>query len=116
MSTKFPKDLLTQAQNVLGGWNQLTPVPPLGALTTATFTNDLSALTTLDLQIAGLEAQLADKRNQRETMAIRLWDRVKRIRNGIKSLFGDDSSEYEMVGGIRMSERKFRTRKRLVTE
>jgi hypothetical protein len=35
---------------------------------------------------------LADKRNQRAAMAVSLWDKVKRIRNGIKGLFGDDSS------------------------
>lgn len=87
-------------------------------MTAATFSTDLTALTALDLQIAGLEAQLADKRNQRETMATSLWDRVKRIRNGIKRLFGDDSSHAtrELVGGVRMSERKLRTRKRVVTE
>ena len=47
-----------------------------------------------------------------------LWDKIKRICNGIKGLFGDDSSHAtrETVGGIRMSERKFRTRKRVVAE
>jgi hypothetical protein len=51
-------------------------------------------------------------------MAVSLWDKLKRIRNGFKSLFGDDSfhATREMVGGIRMSERKFRTRKRVVAE
>jgi hypothetical protein len=41
---------------------------------------------------------------------------VKRVRNAIKGTYGDDSSQYEMVGRVRMSERKFRTRKRAVTE
>ena len=116
MSTRFPKDLLAQAQTVLGGWNQLNPVPPIGPITAATFSTELNAITALDLQIAGLEAQLADKHNQRETMAISLWDKVKRVRNAIKGFFGDDSSQYEMVGGIRMSARKLRTRKRAATE
>ena len=87
-------------------------------MTSATFSTDLNALTALDLQIAGLETQLADKRNQCETMATSLWAKFKRVRNAVKSTFGDDSSHAtrEMVGGIRMSERKFRTRKRVVTE
>ena len=116
MTTKAPKDLLPQAQIVLGGWNQMNPVPPFGPLTAAAFATDLSALTALDLQIAGMEAQLADRRNQRETMAVSLWDKVKRVRNVVKGTYGDDSSQYEMVGGIRMSERKFRTRKRAASE
>ena len=35
-----------------------------------------------------------------------LWDRVKRARNSIKGSFGNDSSQYKMVGGIRLSDRK----------
>ena len=116
MSSKFPKDLLTQAQSVLAGWNQLNPVLPFGPLTTTTFSSDLTMVSALDVEIAGLEAQLADKYNQRETVALSLWDKVKRVRNSIKGIYGDDSSQYEMVGGIRMSERRFRTRKRVVTE
>ena len=46
-------------------------------------------------------------------MAVSLWDKVKRVRNVIKGTYGDDSSHYEMVGGIRMSDRKFRTHKRV---
>ena len=116
MSTKFPKNLLTQAQAVLGGWDQFSPVPNFGPLTIAEFSNEMKELSVLDVQIAGLEALLADKRNQRESMAVSLWDKVKRVRNAIKGIFGDDSSQYEMVGGIRLSERKPRTRKRVAAE
>ena len=113
MATKFPKDLLLQAQNLLGGWNQFVPVPTFGTLTTTAVSADVTALAALDMQIAGLEAQLADKRNQREVLALSLWDKVKRTRNIFKGTYGDDSSQYEMVGGVRMSDRKFRTRKRV---
>jgi hypothetical protein len=40
-----------------------------------------------------------------------LWDKVKRVRKGVKANYGDDSSQYEMVGGTRTSERQPRTRK-----
>jgi len=40
-----------------------------------------------------------------------MWDKVKRVRASVKGLYGDDSSEYEMVGGTRKSERKTPTRK-----
>ena len=40
-----------------------------------------------------------------------MWDQVKRVRNGIKAVYGDNSSQYEMIGGIRKSERKRPVRK-----
>jgi hypothetical protein len=107
----FPRDVLQQAQTVLGGWNQITPIPTFGTMTAATFTTEVSAVTTLDAQITALEAQLTDKRNQRAALGAGLWDKIKRVRNAVKGIYGDDSSQYEMVGGIRMSERKTRTRK-----
>jgi hypothetical protein len=116
MPSNFPKNLITQAQAVFGGWDQLSPVPTLGPLTITGFSADIKALSDLDVQILGLEALLADKRNQRRNAAVSLWDKVKRVRNAIKGIFGDDSSQYEMVGGVRLSERKPRTRKRGGTE
>ena len=35
-----------------------------------------------------------------------IWDVVKRVCAGVKAIYGDDSSQYEMVGGTPMSERK----------
>ncbi len=35
-----------------------------------------------------------------------LQNDAKNIRTGVKALFGDDSAEYKMVGGTRLSERK----------
>jgi hypothetical protein len=116
MAISFPKDLLLQAQNVLAGWNQVSPVPSFGPLTTPTFSAEITSLTALDAEIAGLEAVLSAKYNQREAVAGSLWDKVKRVRNAIKGVYGDDSTQYEMVGGTRMSERKPRTRKRPATE
>lgn len=57
-------------------------------------------------QIAALEAQLADKRTQRDAQFKAMWDKVKRVRNSIKGSFGDDASQYKLVGGIRLSNRK----------
>ena len=103
---KFPTNVLKQAQDVLGGWNQISPVPAFGALTATTFTADVTAATTLEAQITALEAQLTDKRNLRDAQFSGLWDKIKRVRNSVKGTFGDDSSQYEMVGGTRLSDRK----------
>ena len=40
-----------------------------------------------------------------------MWDKIKRVRAGVKANYGDDSQQYEMVGGTRTSERKQRVRK-----
>ena len=42
-----------------------------------------------------LEAQLTDKRNQRDALYTAIWDKVKRVRNGMKAIYGDDSSQYK---------------------
>ena len=35
-----------------------------------------------------------------------MWDKVKRVRAGVKANYGDDSQQFEMIGGTRTSERK----------
>ena len=61
--------------------------------------------------MTNLENQLTDLRNRRDATNETLWDAVKRVRAGFKASFGDDSSQYEMIGGTRTSERKTATRK-----
>ncbi len=108
----YPTDVLKQAQDVLSAWNQITPpLTTVGTLTPAILTADVTAATTLESDMTKLEAQLTDKRNQRDALYTGIWDKVKRVRNGVKAIYGDDSSQYEMIGGTRLSERKAPTRK-----
>jgi hypothetical protein len=108
---KYPTNVIEQSQDVLGGWNQFSPVPAFGTMTAASFSADVSSATALEAQIIALEAQLTDKRNVRDAQFAALWDKVKRVRNSVKGTFGDDSSQYEMVGGKRLSDRKPSRRK-----
>jgi len=62
-------------------------------------------------KINTVEAQLTDLRNERGALNTTLWDTLKRLRAGIKAAYGDDSSQYEMLGGTRRSERKKAVRK-----
>jgi hypothetical protein len=62
--------------------------------------------TTLEKLITDLEAQLNDKRKLRDAQFAALWDKAKRIRNSIKGSYGDDSPQYDLVGGTRLSDRK----------
>jgi hypothetical protein len=102
----YPTDVLKQAQDVLSAWNQIGATVTVGTLTPALLQTDVTAATTLEADMAKLEAQLTDKRNQRDALYTSIWDKVKRVRNGMKAIYGDDSSQYEMIGGTRLSERK----------
>jgi hypothetical protein len=109
----FPTNVLSQAQSIVTAWNQIGATVTLGTLLPASLTTDITAATTLDSQIATLEVQLTNARNQRETLYSGIWDKVKRVRAGVKANYGDDSSQYEMVGGTRLSDRKSPVRKSL---
>lgn len=107
MSKKqYPSNVLNQAQTMVSAWTQIGATVPLGTLLPAALSTDITAATTLDSQITSLEVQLSNARNQRDSVYNTLWDKVKRVRAGAKANYGDDSSQYEMMGGTRMSERR----------
>jgi hypothetical protein len=107
----YPTDVLEQAQSVLDAWNQIADNLTYGTVTNATLAADIAQAAPILSQMNTLEAQLTSLRNQRDTLYEGMWDKVKRVRNGVKANYGDDSSEYEMIGGTRTSERKTPTRK-----
>jgi hypothetical protein len=82
-----------------------------GDLTQAVFATDLTKAREIQQQIDALNAQLTDLQNQSEAMSAKVWDNVKRARASVKGIYGDDSSQYEMVGGTRASDRKKPARK-----
>jgi hypothetical protein len=112
----FPTDVVAQAQDVLAGWAQIGSTVAFGALTSALLTTDVNAYAPLDTEISKLEKQLAEKRNQRDLLCLAMWDKVKRVRSSVRGNYGDDSTQYELVGGTRMSERKPRTRKAVISQ
>jgi len=107
MSKKFyPPDVVEHAQDVLVGWGQVSATLAFGTLNSAALTADVTAAAPIEAEISKLEKLLADKRNQRDVLYFGMWDKVKRVRAGVKANYGDDSQQYEMVGGTRSSERK----------
>jgi len=112
MSKKlFPTDVLNQGKRVLDAWRQIDDQLSFGTLDTAALTVDLNRARGIEEAITNLENQLTNMRNQRDAANNSLWDKIKRARAGIKATYGDDSSQYEMVGGTRLSERKTPTRR-----
>jgi hypothetical protein len=108
----YPTDVLEQGQSVLDAWNQISKDLVFGDLTNAALTTDMAQAAPLQSDMNVLETRLTDLRNQRDALYLSIWDKVKRVRAGVKGIYGDDSSQYEMVGGTRLSERKTRTRKK----
>jgi hypothetical protein len=114
MSKKFyPPDVVEQANDVLVGWAQVNPTLAFGALNAQALEVDVDAAAPIETEISRLEKLLADKRDQRDVLYVSMWDKVKRVRAGVKANYGDDSQQYEMVGGKRISE--WKSRRRTVT-
>jgi hypothetical protein len=111
MAKGYPNDVTQQAQAVLEGWRQISLPLSIGEITPQALEDNLQALAPILTQMTSLEAQLTDLRNRRDSLYAAIWDQVKRVRAGVKANFGDDSSQYEMVGGTRKSERKTPVRK-----
>lgn len=107
----YPSDVLDQAQDVLVGCNQVNATLAFGTLNPAALTADVTSASMLEAEISMLEIQLAERRDQRDIVYNSMWDKVKRVRAGVKANYGDDSQQFEMVGGTRTSERKPRARK-----
>ena len=112
MSKKFyPPDFLNQAQTLVNAWAQVDGKLALGKMTVVTLTTEIEQARTLDIDISSMETSLLNMRNQRDDVYANVWDGMKRVRAAVKGIYGDNSSQYEMVGGTRLSERKSPTRK-----
>ena len=111
MARKYPTDVLEQAQSILSAWNHVDATTNLGTLLPAAISADVTAASPIEAQIASLESQLTDARNERDALYDGLWQKLVRVRVGDKVTFGNDSSQYELFGGTRRSDRKPRARK-----
>lgn len=108
---KYPSNVLEQAQDVIQAWNQIGTNQAFGTLSAAAFTAEVTTASTLIGDVSKLETQLNDKRNQRDAALAAMWDKVKRVRAIVKGSYGDDSNQYNLMGGTRLSDRKPRTHK-----
>ena len=95
----YPQNALQQARSVLTAWPQINDGLTFGDLNLEALTMDVESVGSTHAQINNLETQLTHLRNQRDAQMLAVWDKVKRVRAGIKSIYGDDFSEWEMIGG-----------------
>jgi hypothetical protein len=102
----YPTDTLEQAQSILSAWKLIDPALKIGPLTLEAIAGEMATVKELQEKIIHLQNELLDIRNERDAAIIGLWNNVKRARFGIKGIYGDDSTEYDLAGGTRQSERK----------
>lgn len=111
-SKGYPTDILAQTTEILAACQQIDPEMRAGSLTQGDLAEALANERHRQSQIATLEKQLTELRNKRDEQLIGMWDAIKRVRATVKGIYGDDSSQYELVGGKRLSERKRPVRRR----
>ena len=114
MARKYPQDIVEQAQVVADAWGKINPQLAFGDLNQAGLVDQLNSVRSTENEIVSLENTLTNLRNERDAAYEVIWDYVKRSRVGMKAFFGDDSPQYELVGGTRLSDRKPNARKTTV--
>jgi hypothetical protein len=102
----YPSDTLKQALRIASAWQEIEPTLQIGKLTLQAFEADMQAVQDLQQKIIQLQHELVEVRNRRDEIGIGLWDHITRTRSFIKGVYGADSTEYELAGGTRKSERK----------
>src|SRR5262245_33856752 len=98
---------LELARQILAGVKQINPKPDFGPVLTAEmyeaevngYSQDLDAYN-------GALAAVDDTSNRLDDRKRKLHDFNLRIQAAVKALYGPDSSEFELVGGLRRSDRK----------
>jgi hypothetical protein len=107
----YPTDTLKQALNIVSLWDHIGTAPMHGPQGYENLRSDLTTVDELKEKIRQLETELLCVRNERDTTCVQIWEQVKRARAGVKAVYGDDSTEYQLSGGIRRSDRKTPRRK-----
>jgi len=103
--------LLLTAKKILSVYRRIAPGVPK-AIDAKAFARSVATLESSVVAVAAANnararAVAVKKRSRRA-----LDQYVKRIRSGIKGHYGDDSEEYELVGGTPLSKRKKRPRRK----
>ncbi len=98
---------LETARQRLAGLKSITPAPNFGpALSLAGYETSMNAL---DANLATYNqhvAALDDEQNQIDAEDEALRELNRRMLSAVEATYGPDSSEYELAGGTRVSERK----------
>lgn len=104
--------VLQTARERLAGLKKFPAVADFGpALTVAAYETEINGYAADETSYNQDLAALDDKQNRLDARQDGLNDLNQRIQAAVKAQFGSDSSEFELVGGTRRSERKKPVRK-----
>jgi hypothetical protein len=109
---KRKSSVVETAKVRLAGLNAISPAPDFGpALTKVAYQTRVTSLETALAEYNGRLSALDEEQNRIDTMEEELNQWNKRILSAGEATYGTDSSEYEMLGGTRTSERQRLTRR-----
>lgn len=102
----IPLNLTEQAAIIQDVWSRIDPKMTLGSVSLTALIKDIDTLRGIEADLVSLENQMTALREQRDVLKQATWDKVKGVRAMVKVIYGDDSLEYELMGGTRRSDRK----------
>ena len=114
LTVSIPK-LLQEAHAVKQALEQMGEDVPAG-ISAAEMDSRLTALENIISELDTVNAHRTQLVNSKADQAKDVSDYIVQVRSVVKGIKGADSSEYEMVGGTRASERKKPKRKDKPTE
>jgi hypothetical protein len=114
LTVSIPK-LLQEAHAIKEALEQMGANVPAG-ISAAEMADRIAALENIISELDKVNANRTQLVNSKADVAERVSDYVVQVRSVIKGISGPDSSEYEMVGGTRKSERKKPKKKDKPTE
>jgi exonuclease VII small subunit len=110
---KRSSNVLETARQRLSGLKSITPKPDFGpALDIDQYEQDINALSTSLDKYNQTVSLLDQMQNELEADEAKLNDKSKRMLAATGAQYGPNSSQYEQVGGTRLSERKRPTKKK----
>ena len=110
MLTRSVPKLLQEAGEVKEALEKIGAGLP-DAISAAEMETGIAALEEKVSELDALNAERTRLVNEKGDKAEGLRDYLVRVRSAVKGIFGPDSSEYDMIGGTRSSERKKAKRK-----
>ncbi len=107
MRPKRKSTILETGRQRLAGLKKISPKPDFGSsFTEAAYEQEITGFSEDQDSYNGDVAALDHKQNQLNIREQNLADWNQRILAAVKAQFGPDSSQFELVGGTRRSERK----------
>ncbi|HJR07845.1 MAG TPA: hypothetical protein VJ842_11330 [Pyrinomonadaceae bacterium] len=113
MPTKYPFDtVLTNSEQIARAWAE-NPTFSLNEVTLAKLQAKITDARQKRDQIETLRMQLTALSNELNTQTAELASINTRARSGFRAVYGPDSTQYELAGGTRASERKRPSKKKI---